>query len=110
MEASLGDKLGFVERFPRVETTLSGGGCNILTFEADIEHPCEKVWLSSEGDNACIRRVVWFTTVVLHDHLVLYLLGALARSEDALQQCAHGRPIGFVQTDESGWALLCGDK
>lgn len=53
MEMSLGDRLGFVEKLSRVATSLSGGGYNILASKKDIGCSYVKVWLGTEGDNAC---------------------------------------------------------
>lgn len=63
------------------------------------------VGLGTRGDDACIWRVVGVAIEVFYDRLVLGLSGT-----KALQQRAHGRPIGFMQMDGIGQALLCRDK
>ena len=47
------------------------------------------------------QRVVDVATGVLHDRPISGLLGV-----EALQQRAHGRSVGFMQTDDIGRALL----
>lgn len=52
---SLVDILRFIEKLLRVETTLSGGGCNDLRIEEDIGCPYLKFWLNIKGDDTCIK-------------------------------------------------------
>lgn len=65
--------------------------CNGLILEVGIGHPWVNVWMGTGGDDAGRCGVVGVATGCLHDRLVLRLLGI-----GALQQRAHGRPVGFV--------------
>lgn len=61
--------------------------------------------MSTGGDDASRWLAIGVATGVSYDCPVLGLLGA-----EALQQHAHGRMVGFVQTGDIGRAHLCRDK
>lgn len=52
MEMSLGDRLRFIEKLLREAMTFSGGECNGLTLQVDIENSCAKIWFGTRGDKA----------------------------------------------------------